>query len=65
LALQREEAIIMQEDANRGVPHGVGGPVTNASTASAQDAESRSTGMTIALFGGGLVALAILAAWLV
>jgi hypothetical protein len=54
----------MQEDANRSVDHGVGGPVTNASTASANDARGRSTGSMLAMLGGGLVVLALLAAWL-
>jgi hypothetical protein len=55
----------MQEDANRGVPSGAGEPVTNASTASAHDAEERGAGRTtMALLGGGLIVLAVLALWL-
>lgn len=53
----------MQEDANRGVPHGKGRPVTNASTASANDRDQGRTMQWIAV-AGGLVVLALLTAML-
>lgn len=55
----------MQEDANRGVPHGPGRPVTNASTASARDAGGWTSTGRLLTMAGGLVVLAILATLLV
>lgn len=54
----------MQEDANRGVPRDVGQPVTNASTASARDAETHGSFNRLVMAGAGLVLLAILASLL-
>ena len=55
----------MQEDANRGVPGGVGRPVTNASTASARDARDLGASGWLVMAAGGVVVLAILAALLI
>ena len=51
----------MQEDANRGVPRGPGGPVVNASTASFRHQGLGAAGRLI-IAASGLVVLAMLAA---